>query len=124
MVVAGSTQLQNPYFHLGTVYSYGMLSKELGLVIGSVIPFALIVSGLCFLCCHHIRGASVISVLLFGSFLVAQLFVKLEGIDIECGCFGPSYNTSKVGLASILRSIVLLATPFVILFLARAKAYP
>ena len=109
LLASGVAHISNPYYFLGSVYSYGILTPRLGLAVAVVLPTLMIVMAICVLC-EILRDAALHMALgLFGVFAVAQAFAWLRHSNIECGCFGPSYGYEPIGLSSLVTVVALLA---------------
>ncbi|MDR2651113.1 MAG: hypothetical protein LBC68_02185 [Prevotellaceae bacterium] len=100
MLVAAIPHLENPYYFLGSVYSYNLTESGVGQLVAILLPFIQLVIAVCFVLRVHVDSANIITMILFGVFFCVQLFAFLSGLDISCGCFGPQYSSS-IGIGSL-----------------------
>lgn len=108
-VVCGLVLVRSAQFHLGnpfgflvTVYSYEILPKWGGVVVAAVLPPLQLVLGLLLVLFPRQRKCCLqLSVTLFLTFAVVQLMTLQRGLNISCGCFGPSIDENPIGPESI-----------------------
>lgn len=62
--------------------------------LGYTLPSFEVLLGLALIIGYALRGAIIITSLLTVSFLAATFYVKINGINIECGCFGEILKVS------------------------------
>jgi hypothetical protein len=100
MLVAAIPHLDNPYYFLGSVYSYKLVEPGIGQAVVMILPLLQLVLAVCLILRVQVDAASFASMTLFGIFFCVQLFAYLGGLDISCGCFGPQHS-SQIGVASL-----------------------
>jgi len=91
---------KNPFFFLGTVYSYELLNPTLGLWVASIVPIAQFVLAAMLLTRFWESAAALLTSSMFAIFVSAQSIAMAKGLLIPCGCFG-SENETFVGWKSI-----------------------
>lgn len=85
--------LANPYFFLGSVYSYRLVGPGIAQLVAMLLPWLQLVVGMC-LITNLLRGAThAIALPMLLIFVIVQTSAKLRGLDISCGCFGPRHET-------------------------------
>jgi putative oxidoreductase len=93
--------LDNPYYFLNTVYDYQIVHRNIGVFVAAIIPVMQLVVTLSLLH-HRLRLAGfVYGLLLFALFVTAQAVVMAKGLNIACGCFGPTEEPNPIGWRSI-----------------------
>jgi hypothetical protein len=116
VVLAASAfrHLANPYYFLGCVYSYDLVGPRTGEAIALVVPFLMLTLAVCVVGDLWKDAALLVTLIVLGTFAVAQWTAWTRGRTIECGCFGPSYGEEVIGVSS-------LGTVFALLFLTAAS---
>ncbi|MDR0608663.1 MAG: hypothetical protein LBG58_00960 [Planctomycetaceae bacterium] len=100
MLVAAIPHLENPYYFLGSVYSYNLTGSGIGQLVAILLPLLQLAIALCFILRVHVDSANIVTMILFGVFFCIQLSAFLSGLNIQCGCFGPQYS-SNIGIGSL-----------------------
>ena len=106
LMFSALSHIKNPYYYLGSVYSYGLLSERFGYFVAEVLPFLELVVAMALFGRIFLTGAMVLATLVSAVFFVAQLSALVRGLDISCGCFGT--NSSFVSLKTLLLPLGLL----------------
>ena len=102
LVRSAMFHLGNPFGFLATVYSYDLLSQATGVVVAAVLPAAQLVLGLLLVLFAEYRKTSMkFAAWLFVGLAVVQLVTLYRGLNITCGCFGPSVEENPIGPSSI-----------------------
>jgi hypothetical protein len=101
-LASGMQHLRNPYFFLGSVYSYEIVGSGCGVFIASTLPFLQLVLGVCLLADVARRAALSITCAVFGLFLCVQGWAWWQNLGIECGCFGANDDLGRIGLTSMV----------------------
>lgn len=107
--------LKNPYHFLGTVYSYELLSPQMGLWVASLLPLAQLVFAAMIFARFWESAVAIFVSVMFATFLVAQLTAWLRGLAIPCGCFGLDSDTA-IGWQTITLVLALLAIALTYLY--------
>jgi Methylamine utilisation protein MauE len=92
--------LSNPYSFLSTVYSYQMTGITVGKWTALVLPYLQMVVAACLVTRGWLKEAYYLAAGMFLMFLTAQMFALKQGLEISCGCFGPS-ESLQVGPATL-----------------------
>ena len=100
LIASAIPHINNPYYFLGSVYSYSFMPRWAGQVVAAVLPVLLLLVAMCLLCRVLTREAHYLTMLLLASFTCLQAFAWMRGLAISCGCFGPAYDTA-IGIQSI-----------------------
>ena len=108
LCVTGWSHMQNEYFFFADVRQYGILGRSGSTIAMYLLPALHLTIGACLLADHLPRGATLLSCLLFGTYVTAQIWVWASGKVIDCGCFGV-LHTEVIGPATIARTLIFLA---------------
>ncbi|MEI7701899.1 MAG: MauE/DoxX family redox-associated membrane protein [Planctomycetia bacterium] len=93
--------LENSYAFLASIYSYDLVSRDIGVVMAVVLPATQLTLGLMLMFFQDMRRfALLFSAGLFGVFVTAQIVTLARGLNIDCGCFG-SEMKNPIGWKSI-----------------------
>lgn len=76
------------------IRTYKMLPQPLVFPMAVYLPWLELVAGLTLLTGVWKREALTVSLLLCGTFLLANATALVRGLEIDCGCFGPGYHGS------------------------------
>lgn len=102
LVKSAILHLQNSYAFLASVYSYDLMSPNLGVLVAALLPSIQLALGVMLLFFGDRRVVGLICcALMFLSFSVIQMITLWRGLNISCGCFGASIE-NPVGPASII----------------------
>jgi uncharacterized membrane protein YphA (DoxX/SURF4 family) len=111
-IAAGALKLPHPADSVRAVRAYDLLPEAVVPTIGHLLPVVEIVVGLCLVLGVLVRGASLVSALLFLAFIVGISTAWARGLSIECGCFGGGGEIPDAAAAypgEIARDVGLLA---------------
>jgi hypothetical protein len=100
MLAAAIPHWENPYYFLGSVYSYNLTEPGLGQSAAVLLPLIQLLIVVCFILRVQVDSANIAATVLFGVFFCVQLFAFLGGLDISCGCFGPQHS-SRIGTGTL-----------------------
>jgi putative oxidoreductase len=89
----------NPYYFLGSVYSYDLVGAGLAQLVAMVLPMLQLLLAACLITRLFRPGAHLIVLPMLLGFAILQTSAKLRGLDIACGCFGP--NEDAIGWFSL-----------------------
>lgn len=107
LVTSGLVHLQNVPGHLVAIANYRIVSVALSQFIGFVLPSIHVAVGVSLLL-NEFRWLCLLTAIgVFGAYTLAQLSVLLRGLQVDCGCLGPSIS-STVGVDTVLRTVLLL----------------
>lgn len=114
LVRSAMFHLGNPFGFLATVYSYEILPKWAGVIVAAVLPATQLVLGLMLvLFPQHRRASLKLSGVLFLLLAVVQIMTLVRGLNITCGCFGPSIEDNPIGPYSIGLAFVCCVVSFI-----------
>ena len=111
-IAAGALKLPHPADSVRAVRAYDLLPEAIVPTVGHLLPVVEIVIGLCLVLGVLVRGASVVSALLFLAFIIGISSAWARGLSIECGCFGGGGEIPDASAAypgEIARDVGLLA---------------
>lgn len=102
--------LGNPYFFLGSVYSYKLVGPGVGQIVAMTLPFLQLVLASCLLTSLFRDAAHTITVVMLVAFAAAQTTALIRDLGISCGCFAVRHE-SEVGWfsLSLIYGLLLLA---------------
>lgn len=119
LLFSGSQHQKNQYIFLVAVARYRLLPPTLASMAATLIPNLELAIGTC-LFFKQTRQTGLISAsLLLGSFAFAHLFALVNGLEISCGCFGPTYESTVSALSFSLVAILAAASTLGYIILAR-----
>jgi len=123
-IYAGAIKLPDPDGSVAAVRAYEMLPGDSAVTVGHLLPVLEVVVGAMLVLGVLVRGAAVVSALLFVMFILGIVSVWARGIEIDCGCFGGGgYDpdaTSKYPW-EIARDVALLALSLFLAWLPRSR---
>jgi hypothetical protein len=96
--------LGNNYYFLSTIYSYQLVSVELGYWIAVVLPLLQMIIAILLFIRRDMYIVFMFSCLIFTIFLYVQWSAWRRGLDIPCGCFGTMQM--KIGMTSMSLAII------------------
>lgn len=82
----------NPYYFLSSIYKYELVEPTAGRWLAIILPSLQFVLAVCLVTRILVGGALLGSALLLTLFVVVQAITWYRGLEIDCGCFGPSYS--------------------------------
>jgi uncharacterized membrane protein YphA (DoxX/SURF4 family) len=116
-------KIRRPYEFLTTVYQYELASPKAGQLVAVVTPWLELTLGICLVTRLFLRGAWVITGVMFCTFALVQYSVLDRGLKIACGCFtlGPP---GQVTYLTFLRTaaLALVAAVATYLFCSGARS--
>jgi len=104
LLLTSLSKLVHPAGFLADVYSYGIVGRTLGLILGHTIPWVELVVGAALISRILTRGALLTAAALFGVFVLGQGLVLLRGELVSCGCGLPGMGDDTVGTWSLTRT--------------------
>jgi uncharacterized membrane protein YphA (DoxX/SURF4 family) len=87
-IAAGALKLPHPADSVRAVRAYDLLPEAVVPTVGHLLPVVELAVGVCLVLGVLVRGASVVSALLFVAFVVGISSAWARGLSIDCGCFG------------------------------------
>lgn len=88
LVTSGANHFLFPFKFFDSVLAYRLLSPMTAELFSSTIPFVQIITGMALILNIALRGAWIVSGLIFCLFLAAQFWALHHRLEINCGCFG------------------------------------
>ncbi len=105
LLLAAVPHWDNPYFFLGSVYSYNLVGAVTGQAVALFLPSIQLIIAVCLITRLFIDAAHLCTLALFSAFLVVQLSAYWGGLNISCGCFG-AFHADQFALDFLYRSIM------------------
>jgi len=83
------------------IANYRILPAVANQLLGVLLPWCEVGTGLLLLLGLWVRASSLISTVFFAGFAVAVSAALLRGLDIDCGCFGTA-GGGRIGLKTLM----------------------
>ena len=116
-IYASIYKVLNPTDFSVTVRNYTILPLEWTNLVAITLPWVELGSGLFLVLGVLIRPSALLTTGMMAVFLVALIYAYSVGLDIDCGCFSASTESSgKIGPLYLIRDTLLLLTSAFILF--------
>ena len=123
-IYAGAIKLPDPDASVAAVRAYELLPGETAVTVGHLLPVLEVVVGAMLVLGVLVRGAAVVSAVLFAAFIIGIASAWARGLEIDCGCFGGGgYDpdaTSKYPW-EIARDVGLLVLSVFLVWLSRSR---
>jgi hypothetical protein len=103
------------------IYNYQLLPDRLVNLLAVMLPWLEVFVAACLICGIYVRGAALLSSLLFLAFSSALTISLIRGLDISCGCFGKS--SDNITWLYLVRDWTLLTMSFFVLCCDRGWKY-
>lgn len=118
---SGLAHITNSYYFLSSVYSYEIVGPDMGVAVAMGVPALQLILAAALVTRRSVGGALFLSAGLLAVFAAAQGSALVRGLQIGCGCFGPSQRQSIGGetLATTLLLLVCAVAAFVCWFIDR-----
>ncbi|MDD5287925.1 MAG: thioredoxin domain-containing protein [Dehalococcoidales bacterium] len=114
-LVASIAKIQDVAQFVSTVASYGILSENLAIIYGDVVPWVELFIGCSLILGAFVRFSVVLLIPLIISFMVASSYALVNDIGGSCGCFGEFLTLSHPVALTI--DVLMLLSSFLLLFL-------
>jgi uncharacterized membrane protein YphA (DoxX/SURF4 family) len=118
---AAIEKIIDPQTFATAIYYYQLMPDFAINLMAVVLPILELLLALSFVSGIYLRGASLISALLFLVFATALSINLARGLDISCGCFGKSSET--INSLYLVRDLSLCLMSLFILFFDRGWKY-
>lgn len=105
-VWAGAAKAMDPDSFAQSVHGYRLLPEPAPALAALYLPWLEIACGVCLLCRRAYVGALVVLLALMSIFVAANASAWIRGIDVSCGCFGGSGQSSSAAIT--LRNLLIL----------------
>lgn len=99
LMYAGFTKLKSGFAFAEIIANYALLPAAANQILAVVLPWWELCAGALLVFGVWTRAASLVALLLFGTFAAAVISALVRGLDIECGCFSDA--GSRVGLKTL-----------------------
>ena len=114
LIASAFGHLGNNYYFLSSIYSYQLVSVELGYWIAIILPFLQMIISILIITRKDMYFVYMISGAIFSLFLYTQWSAWSRNLDIPCGCFGTmqmkigptSMSLAITGLVSCLLGLI------------------
>lgn len=100
-------KIRQPYDFLSSVYSYELVGPKLGMLVAMTLPYLELLVGICLVGGIFVGGALLVSAGMAALFTFILSSVLYRGLEISCGCFGPS-DTGIITCFTVMRSSIIL----------------
>ena len=121
LLYASVPHILNPYFFLGTIYSYELLPPGPAVWLAGLLPYFQVVIGICLVANVFRFAAHLIAMILFFMFLVSQTWLRFVVGSSSCGCFGPQ-NEMLESVSYYLVIAAFLGCSFLVMTMSRQKS--
>lgn len=114
-IYASIHKILDPAAFAEAVYNYQILPDGLVNLTALVIPWLELFLGVFLIIGFWMPGATVLSALLFMTFMAALAYNLARGLDISCGCFSTSPAAETIGVRTVLRDGIFLVVSLYLL---------
>ena len=91
LIVSALIHFAGPFFFLEAILQYQLVRGVTGQILAMAIMVASLMLGTALIFFPRLaRAASLLAFILYLSFLIAQVSAIVRGLNIACGCFGPT----------------------------------
>lgn len=118
---AGIEKIIAPQEFAVAIYNYQLLPDQVINLLALYLPWLEVFLATGLIAGIYVRGASLISALLFLTFAVALTINLVRGLDISCGCFGAA--SGNINWLYLVRDVSLLIMSVFTLFFDRGWRY-
>ena len=115
-IYASIDKIASPAQFARIVYNFHFLPGGLVNIMGIIMPWVELVSGILLIVGIYKEGSILILNLLTVAFIVAVGVNLVRGIDLECGCFSVSSKAKSSALSLIIRDLGLLVLTLYLFF--------
>lgn len=118
---AGIEKAINPIDFAVAIYNYRLLPDYAINLVAVFLPYLEIIIAINFIIGINVRGAALLSTLLFLTFAIALTINLARGLDISCGCFGAT--SGNISWFYLVRDFFLFCISLIVLFYDRGWRY-
>jgi len=118
---AGIEKAINPIDFAVAIYNYRLLPDYAINFVAVFLPYLEIIIAISFIIGINVRGAALLSTLLFLTFAIALTINLARGLDISCGCFGAT--SGNINWFYLVRDFFLFCISLIVLFYDRGWRY-
>jgi putative oxidoreductase len=116
-IIASVEKIAIPELFAANIQAYQVMPMIAINLIALVIPWLELICGIFLLSGVFVRSSSLLLSLLLGMFIILIILAILQGLKIDCGCFGSSHE-SPVGWMRVLEDIGLLVIGLYIFYIS------
>lgn len=120
LIASGIAHISNPYIFLESVLAYQIFPREIVPWLVAIITYVVMFSGLAVLTGLFRPQVYALTTALFLAFVVMQVSVLFRGMEIGCGCFGPSEHA--LDWRTVGSSFLLLLSSFAALMIDKKES--
>lgn len=118
---AGIEKVINPIDFAVAIYNYRLLPDYAINLVAVFLPYLEIIIAINFIIGINVRGAALLSTILFLTFAIALTINLARGLDISCGCFGAT--SGNINWFYLVRDFFLFCISLIVLFYDRGWRY-
>jgi putative oxidoreductase len=97
--------IENNYAFLSSVYSFKIVTAGVGLAVAAFLPYLQLTLGVALVVAPRLwRSALWMTAVLFSVYATMQIVTLARGLNISCGCFGPS-SDNPIGVMSLALAV-------------------
>ncbi len=103
-IYASAYKILDPGEFAGSIRNYGLIPPVFSNLVALTLPWLELVSGAFLILGIQTRASALLTSLMMLVFLGAVIYAYAIGLDIDCGCFSSSKeSTGRIGLFHIFR---------------------
>jgi putative oxidoreductase len=115
-VYASAYKILDPGEFAGSIRNYGLIQPVFSNLVALTLPWLELVSGAFLILGIQTRASALLTSLMMLVFLGVIIYAYTIGLDIDCGCFSSSTeSTGRIGLLHIFRDIAVALLSFWVL---------
>ncbi len=120
-IFASIDKIVNPRDFARIIHDYRLIPDMFVFGLAALLPWFEMICGLLLVSGLLIRTPAILLTLLLALFLVVLSISAIRGLDIDCGCFTTSAQTTGNLLSDIIRDISFLVPGILIIFFNRKR---
>lgn len=108
-------KIADPTAFAASVSGYRLLTADLALLVGTILPWIELLAGLGLLFGLFVRGSALLVLTLLILFTAVVLSALWRGLDISCGCYTQDPAAGRIGWWKVGENVVLVVMSFLVL---------
>ncbi|MFH0959813.1 MAG: MauE/DoxX family redox-associated membrane protein [Pseudomonadota bacterium] len=121
-IYASAHKILDPEEFAGSIRNYGLIPPAFSNIVALTLPWLELVSGAFLILGIQTRASALLTSSMMLVFLGAIIYAYSVGLDIDCGCFSSSTeSTGRIGLFHIFRDAGVASLSFWVLFFDRGE---
>lgn len=88
-LLAATTKLFDPVYFFASILRFDFFDANFLWIVSLILPYIELLLALCLLSGYLLFPASLLGIWLLLLFSVVLSLARIQGIDVDCGCFGP-----------------------------------